>query len=276
MASMMVGREVSFKVKKEQVEPGEVVLDVRNLTVLNSRKFEALKNFSITVKRGEIVGLAGVEGNGQTELVEAVTGLREVVSGSILLHGEEIVHLSRRKRSELGIAHIPEDRQKHGLIREFTVGENMVLKTYYQEPHSKRGFLKEEQISAHASRIVEEFDVRSGQGIYSPAGGLSGGNQQKAIVGREIDMDPALLIAVQPTRGLDVGAIEYIHKRLVEQRRNNRGVLLVSLELDEIFNLSDRIVVINSGEVIDVVRTEETNEDEIGLMMAGIRKGESR
>jgi general nucleoside transport system ATP-binding protein len=276
MASMMVGREVSFKVKKEPAKPGEVVLNVQNLTVLNSRKYEALKNFSIQVRRGEIVGLAGVEGNGQTELVEAITGLRDIVSGSIKLHEDEISTLSRRKRNELGIAHIPEDRQKHGLVLEFTVGENMVLKTYYQIPHSKNGFLNEEKINAHAQRIVEMFDVRSGQGIYSPAGGLSGGNQQKAIVGREIDMNPDLLIAVQPTRGLDVGAIEYIHKRLVEQRDNGKAVLLVSLELDEIFNLSDRIVVINSGEVIDVVKTEETNEDEIGLMMAGIKRGESR
>ena len=276
MASMMVGREVSFKVDKDPGKPGDVVLDIKNLTVLNSRKYEALKNFSINVRKGEIVGLAGVEGNGQTELVEAVTGLRDIVSGEITLHGNDITHLSRRKRNELGIAHIPEDRQKHGLVLEFTVGENLILKSYYQEPLSKNGFLNQEKIKEHTERIVEVFDVRSGQGIYSLAGGLSGGNQQKAIVGREIDMDPDLLIAVQPTRGLDVGAIEYIHKRLVEQRDNGKAVLLVSLELDEIFNLSDRIVVINSGEMIDVVKTEDTNEDEVGLMMAGIKRGEGR
>ncbi len=276
MASMMVGREVSFKVDKDPGKPEELVLDIKNLTVLNSRKFEALKNFSINVRRGEIVGLAGVEGNGQTELVEAVTGLRDIVSGEITIHGEDITHLSRRKRNELGIAHIPEDRQKHGLVLEFTVGENLILKSYYQEPLSKHGFLNQDKIKEHTERVVEVFDVRSGQGIYSPASGLSGGNQQKAIVGREIDMDPDLLIAVQPTRGLDVGAIEYIHKRLVEQRDNGKAVLLVSLELDEIFNLSDRIVVINSGEMIDVVKTEDTNEDEVGLMMAGIKRGEGR
>jgi general nucleoside transport system ATP-binding protein len=276
MASMMVGREVSFKVDKDPGKPGDVVLDIKDLIVLNSRKYEALKKFSINVRKGEIVGLAGVEGNGQTELVEAVTGLRDIVSGEITLHGNDITHLSRRNRNELGIAHIPEDRQKHGLVLEFTVGENLILKSYYQEPHSKHGFLNQEKIKEHTERIVEVFDVRSGQGIYSPAGGLSGGNQQKAIVGREIDMDPDLLIAVQPTRGLDVGAIEYIHKRLVEQRDKGKAVLLVSLELDEIFNLSDRIVVINSGEMIDVVKTEDTNEDEIGLMMAGIKRGEGR
>jgi len=276
MASMMVGREVSFKVDKEPGKPGELVLDIKDLTVLNARKYEALKKFSINVRRGEIVGLAGVEGNGQTELVEAVTGLRDIVSGTITLHGDNITHLSRRKRNELGIAHIPEDRQKHGLVLEFTVGENLILKSYYQEPYSKHGFLNQDEIKEHTERVVEIFDVRSGQGIYSPAGGLSGGNQQKAIVGREIDMDPDLLIAVQPTRGLDVGAIEYIHKRLVEQRDNGKAVLLVSLELDEIFNLSDRIVVINSGEMIDVVKTEDTNEDEVGLMMAGIKRGEGR
>lgn len=276
MASRMVGREVSFKVDKDPGKPEELVLDIKNLTVLNSRKFEALKNFSINVRRGEIVGLAGVEGNGQTELVEAVTGLRDIVSGEITIHGEDITHLSRRKRNELGIAHIPEDRQKHGLVLEFTVGENLILKSYYQEPLSKHGFLNQDKIKEHTERVVEVFDVRSGQGIYSPASGLSGGNQQKAIVGREIDMDPDLLIAVQPTRGLDVGAIEYIHKRLVEQRDNGKAVLLVSLELDEIFNLSDRIVVINSGEMIDVVKTEDTNEDEVGLMMAGIKRGEGR
>lgn len=276
MASMMVGREVSFKVDKDPGTPGEIVLDIKDLTVLNARKYEALKKFSINVRKGEIVGLAGVEGNGQTELVEAVTGLRDIVSGEITLHGDDITHLSRRKRNELGIAHIPEDRQKHGLVLEFTVGENLILKSYYQEPLSKHGFLNQDKIKEHTERIVEVFDVRSGQGISSPAGGLSGGNQQKAIVGREIDMDPDLLIAVQPTRGLDVGAIEYIHKRLVEQRDNGKAVLLVSLELDEIFNLSDRIVVINSGEMIDVVKTEDTSEDEVGLMMAGIKRGEGR
>ncbi|MCF7944588.1 MAG: ABC transporter ATP-binding protein [Spirochaetia bacterium] len=276
MASMMVGREVSFKVEKKPVEPGEMVLEIKNLKVRNARKLEAIKDFSIFIRRGEILGLAGVEGNGQTELVEAITGLREIESGSILLNGKEITNYSRRDRYEAGIAHIPEDRQKHGLVMDFTVSDNLVLKTYYQEPYSSRGFLNQEAIQKHAEHVIDTFDVRAGEGVFSPASGLSGGNQQKAIVGREIDMNPDLLIAVQPTRGLDVGAIEYIHKRLIEQRDKGKAVLLVSLELDEIFNLSDRISVINSGELIETVPTEETNEDEVGLMMTGIKRGESR
>jgi len=276
MASMMVGREVSFKVDKKPANPGGNVLEIQNLTVKDARNLDALRNFSVFVRKGEILGLAGVEGNGQRELVEAVTGLRNIESGSILLNGKDITEFSRRERNEAGIAHIPEDRQKHGLIMDFTVSENMVMKTYYQEPYSKHGFLNHDIVREHAEKVIELFDVRAGQGPDTPASDLSGGNQQKAIVGREIDLDPDLLIAVQPTRGLDVGAIEYIHKRLVEQRDRGKAVLLVSLELDEIFNLSDRISVINSGEVIDTVKTEETNEDEIGLMMTGIKRGEGR
>ncbi|HPD97334.1 MAG TPA: ABC transporter ATP-binding protein [Synergistales bacterium] len=272
MASMMVGREVSFKVEKKPAKTGNVVLAVESLSVLDSRKFRALKNFSLEVRSGEIVGLAGVEGNGQAELVEAITGLRKPVSGKIMLKGIEITPLTRRERIELGVAHIPADRQKHGLVLEFTIEENMIIKNYYRPPFSRNGFLQFDNIRENGRRIVELFDVRAGRGTESLAGDLSGGNQQKAIVGRELDSDPDLLIAVQPTRGLDVGAIEYIHHRLVEQRDRGKAVLLVSLELDEIFNLSDQIAVINSGEVVDIVKTSETVEEEIGLMMAGIRK----
>jgi simple sugar transport system ATP-binding protein len=272
MASMMVGREVSFKVEKKPAKTGDVVLAVESLSVLDSRKFRALKNFSLEVRSGEIVGLAGVEGNGQAELVEAITGLRKPVSGKIMLKGIEITPLTRRERIELGVAHIPADRQKHGLVLEFTIEENMIIKNYYRPPFSRNGFLQFDNIRENGRRIVGLFDVRAGRGTESLAGDLSGGNQQKAIVGRELDSDPDLLIAVQPTRGLDVGAIEYIHHRLVEQRDRGKAVLLVSLELDEIFNLSDRIAVINSGEVVDIVKTSETVEEEIGLMMAGIRK----
>jgi simple sugar transport system ATP-binding protein len=272
MASMMVGREVSFKVEKKPAKTGNVVLAVESLSVLDSRKFRALKNFSLEVRSGEIIGLAGVEGNGQAELVEAITGLRKPVSGKIMLKGIEITPLTRRERIELGVAHIPADRQKHGLVLEFTIEENMIIKNYYRPPFSRNGFLQFDNIRENGRRIVELFDVRAGRGTESLAGDLSGGNQQKAIVGRELDSDPDLLIAVQPTRGLDVGAIEYIHHRLVEQRDRGKAVLLVSLELDEIFNLSDRIAVINSGEVVDIVKTSETVEEEIGLMMAGIRK----
>ncbi|HRV72181.1 MAG TPA: ATP-binding cassette domain-containing protein, partial [Thermovirgaceae bacterium] len=272
MASMMVGREVSFKVEKKPAKTGNVVLAVESLSVLDSRKFRALKNFSLEVRSGEIIGLAGVEGNGQAELVEAITGLRKPVSGKIMLKGIEITPLTRRERIELGVAHIPADRQKHGLVLEFTIEENMIIKNYYRPPFSRNGFLQFDNIRENGRRIVELFDVRAGRGTESLAGDLSGGNQQKAIVGRELDSDPDLLIAVQPTRGLDVGAIEYIHHRLVEQRDRGKAVLLVSLELDEIFNLSDQIAVINSGEVVDIVKTSETVEEEIGLMMAGIRK----
>ncbi len=276
MASMMVGREVSFQVEKKPSVPGEVVLEIQDLSVLNSRKYKALKNLSLSVRSGEILGLAGVDGNGQAELVETITGLRNPLSGTMALRGKPLNPLSRRERSELGIAHIPEDRQKHGLVLEFTLGQNFILKNYYRPPFSERGFLKFPIIRKQGERIAELFDVRSGQGIDSPAGDLSGGNQQKAIVGREIDSDPDLLLAVQPTRGLDVGAIEYIHKRLVEQRDSGKAVLLISLELDEIFNLADRIAVINSGEIVDIVKTEDTNENEVGLLMAGVRRGESR
>ena len=273
MAAMMVGREVSFKVDKAPRTAGEIVLDIQQLNVQNARKYRSVKEFSLQVRAGEIVGLAGVDGNGQKELVEAITGLCTIESGHILINGKDISSLSVRRRNETGLAHIPEDRHKHGLIMDYTVAENMVLKTYYHPPYSNYGVLNEKAIAQHAAKLIELFDVRSGRGAFTPAGKLSGGNQQKAIVGREIDMDPDILLAVQPTRGLDVGAIEYIHKRLVEQRDKGKAVLMISLELDEIFNLADRIAVISNGELIDVVDTSETNEEEVGLMMTGYKRG---
>lgn len=277
MADMMVGREVSFTVDKTDKKAGDVVLEIDNLNVLNNRKTMGLKSFSLNVKRGEIMGVAGVEGNGQTELVEAITGLRKVESGSIRILGKDIAKDSIRKRNEAGLAHIPEDRQKFGLVLEYNLAENFVLKSYYREPYSKNGLLKDDAIIEHADKLIRDFDVRAGRGAKSPAGTLSGGNQQKAILGREIDLDTDLLIAVQPTRGLDVGAIEYIHKRLVEQRDSGKAVLLISLELDEIMDLSDRIAVINSGEMIDLVINDKSiDEYDIGLMMAGVKRGESQ
>lgn len=273
MAEMMVGREVTFKVAKAQRKPGPVILKVCNLTVQNNRKVLGLKNFSLEVRSGEIVGIAGVEGNGQAELVEAISGLRKAESGKIFLKEKEITNLSVRDRICSGMAYIPEDRHKHGLILDYSVEDNLVLKLYNQEPYSKKGLLNRESIHQHAEEVIVEFDIRAGQGVSSSARSLSGGNQQKAIVGREIDLNPELLIAVQPTRGLDVGAIEYIHKRLVEQRDKGKAVLLVSLELDEILNLSDRIAVINSGELVGTVDASKTNENEIGLMMAGVKRG---
>jgi len=277
MADMMVGREVSFTVDKEDREAGDVVLEIDDLSVLNNRKTMGLKNFSLNVKRGEIMGVAGVEGNGQTELVEAITGLRKVESGSVRILGRDIAKDSIRKRNEAGIAHIPEDRQKFGLVMDYSLSENFALKSYYQQPYSKNGLLNQEVMDNHADKIIKDFDVRAGRGSKSPAYALSGGNQQKAILGREIDLDTDLLIAVQPTRGLDVGAIEYIHKRLVEQRDAGKAVLLVSLELDEILDLSDRIAVVNSGELIDlVVNNDDIDENDIGLMMAGVKRGEQQ
>ncbi|GAB6167861.1 ABC transporter ATP-binding protein [Clostridium carnis] len=275
MAKMMVGRQVSFKVDKKEANPGELVLKIENLSVKNNKKVLGLKDFSLDVRRGEIVGIAGVEGNGQTELVEALTGMRNVESGTIKFKDIDITKTSIKKRIDDGIAHIPEDRHKRGLILDYTMEDNMVLKVYDKKPFSKNGLIKKEEVKKYSNRIIETFDVRSGEGGQSLARTLSGGNQQKGIIGREIESNPDLLIAVQPTRGLDVGSIEYIHKRLVEQRDNGKAVLLVSLELDEILNVSDRIAIVNNGELIGIVNAKETNENEVGLMMAGIKRGES-
>lgn len=274
MAEMMVGREVSFVVPKQPRVPGDVLLSVEHLSVKNNRKVLGLKDFSVSVRAGEIVGIAGVEGNGQTELVEALTGLRKPESGSILIKGKDIAGLSIRGRFRAGMAHIPEDRQKRGLVLDYTLEDNMVLEIYGLPPFARNGLLSRIEIRKYAETIIREFDVRSGQGPVSPARTLSGGNQQKAIVGREMSGNPEILIAVQPTRGLDVGSIEYIHRRLVEQRDQGKGVLLISLELDEILNVSDRISIVNHGELIGEVNASETDENEVGLMMAGIRKGE--
>jgi simple sugar transport system ATP-binding protein len=277
MAKMMVGREVSFKVEKAPCKPGEVLVKIDNLNVKNNKKVLGVKDFTLEIKAGEILGIAGVEGNGQSELIEAITGLRKIESGKIDLKGNDISNLKVRDRIESGIAHIPEDRQKRGLVLDYTIEENMILQKYMKEPFSsKLGILNKQEIRKYADNIIEAFDVRSGEGAISPAKTLSGGNQQKAIIGREIELQPELLIAVQPTRGLDVGSIEYIHKRLVEQRDKGKGVLLVSLELDEILNVSDRIAVINNGELIGIVNASETDEKEIGLMMAGVKKEDNK
>lgn len=274
MAKMMVGRQVSFKVDKKEATPKEEVLKLENINVKNNKKVLGLKDFSLSVRKGEIVGIAGVEGNGQTELVEAITGMRAVESGKIIFNGKDITKDSIRKRIDEGIAHIPEDRHKRGLILDYTMEDNMVLKAYKNAPFSKNGLINREEVRKYSDEIIETFDVRSGEGGASIARSLSGGNQQKGIIGREILSNPDLLIAVQPTRGLDVGSIEYIHKRLVEQRDNGKAVLLVSLELDEVLNVSDRIAIINNGELIGIVDAAKTDENEVGLMMAGIKRGE--
>ena len=273
MAKMMVGRPVSFKVEKSSSKPGAPILTVENLSVLNNKKVLGLKDFSLTVHSGEIVGIAGVEGNGQTELVEAITGLRKIESGKVSIESEDITNYSIRKRTLSGIGHIPEDRHKHGLVLDYTMEDNMILQVYYKKPFSKNGILNRKAIREYADKIIQAFDVRSGEGGASMARSLSGGNQQKGVIGREMEREPKLLIAVQPTRGLDVGSIEYIHKRLVEHRDKGYAVLLVSLELDEVMNVSDRIAVVNNGNLVGIVNADATNENEIGLMMAGVEGG---
>ena len=274
MAKMMVGRQVSFSVEKGEAYTGEEVLKIENLCVKNNKKVLGLKNFNLEVKKGEIVGIAGVEGNGQTELVEAITGIKHIEEGKIFFNGKDITKDSIRKRIDEGIAHIPEDRHKRGLILDYNLEDNLALKVYNKKPFSKNGLINRSKITEYANKIIETFDVRSGEGGKSMARSLSGGNQQKGIIGREIQSNPDLLIAVQPTRGLDVGSIEYIHKRLVEQRDSGKAVLLVSLELDEILNVSDRIAIINNGELVGIVDASETDENEVGLMMTGIKRGE--
>lgn len=273
MAEKMVGRQVSFKVDKSPAQVGETVLEINDLCVMNAKKVLGVSHLNLSVRAGEIVGLAGVDGNGQRELIEAICGLAPVQSGAIILNGKNVAGLSIRARNELGLGHIPEDRQARGCVGAQSIASNMVLKNYWRSPFSFNGILRFDQINSYAQKIVDSFDVRSGEGIESPAGKLSGGNLQKMIVGRELSLEPKLLIAVQPARGLDVGAIEYIHKRIVEHRDKGNAALLVSLELDEIFNLSDRIAVISGGKLMGVVCAKDTDERAVGLMMAGVAKG---
>ncbi|MCK2019434.1 ABC transporter ATP-binding protein [Peribacillus frigoritolerans] len=274
LASLMVGREVLFKTEKTAATPSDVVLEVQELEVKDSRGVSAVRNLDLTVRAGEIVGIAGVDGNGQSELIEALAGLRKTTAGSIMLNGKEIRNLKPRKITEAGVGHIPEDRHKHGLVLDYSIGENIVLQTYYQKPFSKVGILNSKKIFEKARSLIKSYDVRT-PSEYTPARALSGGNQQKAIIGREVDRNPDLLIAAQPTRGLDVGAIEFIHKRLIEQRDAGKAVLLISFELEEIMNVSDRIAVIYEGEIVAIVDPKETTEQELGLLMAGSKRTEA-
>ena len=268
LAEMMVGRSVSFVTEKEEAQPKEVVLQISDLVVNENRGVPAVKELSIDVRAGEIVGIAGIDGNGQSELIQAITGLRKVKSGSIKIKGQEVVGLSPRKITEMNVSHVPEDRHRDGLVLEMMLSENIALQTYYKEPLSKNGVLNYNQINSYARKLMEEFDVRAANEIV-PASALSGGNQQKAIIAREVDRNPDLLIVSQPTRGLDVGAIEYIHKRLISERDKGKAVLVVSFELDEILNLSDRIAVIHDGKIQGIVKPSETNKQELGILMAG-------
>ena len=268
LAEMMVGRSVSFATEKEEAQPKEVVLQISDLVVNENRGVPAVKELSLDVRAGEIVGIAGIDGNGQSELIQAITGLRKVKSGSIKIKGQEVVGLSPRKITEMNVSHVPEDRHRDGLVLEMMLSENIALQTYYKEPLSKNGALNYNQINSYARKLMEEFDVRAANEIV-PASALSGGNQQKAIIAREVDRNPDLLIVSQPTRGLDVGAIEYIHKRLIGERDKGKAVLVVSFELDEIINLSDRIAVIHDGKIQGIVKPSETNKQELGILMAG-------
>ena len=274
LSAMMVGRNVNFHVEKGEQHLGEEVLNVENLTVASRvHKNDAVKNVSFSVRAGEIVCIAGIDGNGQTELVYGITGLEPVKSGKITLCGKDITKASIRKRSTSGMSHIPEDRHKHGLVLDYTLEYNMILQRYFEpEFTDKAGFLRRKNIRAYSDRLIEQYDVRSGQGSATIARSMSGGNQQKAIVAREIDKDPELLVAVQPTRGLDVGAIEYIHKQLVAQRDEGKAVLLVSLELDEVMDVPDRILVMHAGEIVGELDPKKTTQEELGLYMAGAKR----
>ena len=276
LSRMMVGRDVELTVHKDDMKTGDVVLSVENLTVASRLpKHDAVKNVSFDVRSGEIVCIAGIDGNGQTELVYGITGLEPVKSGTVTLCGEDITHSSIRKRSTFGMSHIPEDRHKHGLVLDYSLENNMVLQKYFEpEFTDKFGFLNKENIRKYTEKLIDQFDIRSGQGAVTTARSMSGGNQQKAIVAREIDKDPELLVAVQPTRGLDVGAIEFIHKKLVEMRNAGKAVLLVSLELEEVMSVPDRILVMYEGEIVGELDPKTTTTEELGLYMAGAKRGD--
>lgn len=268
LAEKMVGREVNFGVEKNPKEKGELVLEIKDLVVKDSRKLDIVKSLSLEVHRGEIIGIAGIDGNGQSELVEAITGLRKIEAGTVKINGKDITNYKPKEVIDAGINTIPEDRQKRGLVLDFTVAENMILENFYKEPFSKNGVLNHKEIKQFSEELIKKFDVRP-QNPNQKAGSLSGGNQQKVIIAREITNNPDLLIASQPTRGLDVGAIEYVHEFLVNQRDKDKGVLLISFELDEVINVSDKIAVIYDGKIVEIIDSKDADENKIGLLMAG-------
>lgn len=272
LSEMMVGRKVKLSLEKKEPKIGDNILTVKNLTLKGEGEKDLLKNISLEVKEGEILCIAGIEGNGQRELVNAITGLEPFTQGEISIKGTDIGKTSIRNRGESGLAHIPEDRHKHGLILDYTLAYNAILQLYYTPRFQKMGFLRFGEIADYAKKLIDRFDIRSGQGEKTITRAMSGGNQQKVIVAREIDRDPHLLVAVQPTRGLDVGAIEYIHGQLLEQRDRGKGILLISLELEEVMNISDRILVIFEGEIVADLNPQNTTFQELGLYMAGAKK----
>ena len=271
MASKMVGREVSFTLDKTPAKFRDVVLDVKNLTVTNEDKFQVVKNVSFSVHGGEIFAIAGVSGNGQVEIADAIAGLMKAHSGQILLNGKDITEYSIRKRTLEGIAYIPEDRQTYGLILDFTLEDNLALKNYFKEPFSRKGILNKKEFETYGEKLIQEYDVRSGQGNRTQVRSMSGGNQQKAIIAREIQQDTPLLIFVQPTRGLDIGAIENIHKQILAERDKGKAILLISLELDEIMNLADTIGVIYNGQIQKIADASTLTTKEVGQFMMGVK-----
>ena len=274
LSAMMVGRDVNFIVDKKPAKTGDVVLSVKNMTVASKQhKNNAVNNVSFDVRRGEIVCIAGIDGNGQSELVYGLSGLEPLKEGTITMNGQDITNMPIRKRITSGMSHIPEDRHKHGLVLDYSLEDNIVLERYFEPQFTDRfGFLKRKEIRKYADRLIKQYDIRSGQGPITTVRSMSGGNQQKAIIAREIDKDTKFLIAVQPTRGLDVGAIEYIHKQLVAERDAGKGVLLVSLELDEVMNVSDRILVMYEGEIVGEFDPKKVSVEELGLYMAGSKR----
>ena len=275
LAEMMVGRKVDFTIQKQAARPGETVLSVENLVAYGYSDKKAVDNVSFTVRAGEIVCVAGIEGNGQSELVYALTGLMPS-SGRVELNGQPIDSLSIRGRNNRGLAHIPEDRHKHGLVLDYDLKQNLSLKRYLSDELQHGGFIRFDRVRSHAQRLIERYDIRSAQGPDTSMRSMSGGNQQKAIVAREIDTNPELLIAVQPTRGLDVGAMLYIHEQLVRLRDEGKAILLISLELDEVFQLADRILVIFDGQLVAELQAGDVSQEELGLYMAGSKRQEVR
>ena len=273
LSNMMVGRPVQLEINKDDADPAEVVLNVEGLTVPSKiHKNDAVKDVSFNVRKGETVCIAGIDGNGQTELIHGLTGLEKATAGKIEICGQDVSHASIRKRSQAGMSHIPEDRHKHGLVLGFTLEQNLVLQKYMEPQFQNHGFIKFDEVRKYADKLIEDYDVRSGQGPVTVARSMSGGNQQKAIIARELDRDEPLIVAVQPTRGLDVGAIEHIHKQLIAERDKGKAVLLVSLELDEVLGLSDRILVLYEGEIVGELDPKKTDAQELGLYMSGAKR----
>ena len=274
MANLMVGREVSFVTEKKPMNAGKTVLEVKNLTVKNKDHFPVVNNVSFSIRSGEIFSIAGVSGNGQVEIADAIAGLQKASEGQIILNGQDITHMPIRKRTELGMSYIPEDRHNFGLVMDFNLENNLVLKTYYKEPYAAKGILKQDAIASNGKEMIEKYDIRSSQGNNTIVRSMSGGNQQKAIIGREIELNSELLIFVQPTRGLDIGAIENIHKQILEERDKGKAILLISLELDEVMNLADTIGVIYSGSIQTIADANELTTSQVGEFMMGVKKNE--